>query len=115
MNLITVTNVTDYPHHPDVNSLAHIVEIYNVTIMPGQTTQISVELIDEKINQLQKVGYIVVGEWPKYYTEWRHPPQKTQTQLIAEEKAKEAADNQRLLDETKAKESEPVKYSKKDK
>lgn len=77
MDLLKLTNITDHPDNPDgEGSLAHILEIYGVQVMPGQTIQIDVEMINEKIVSLQADRYICIGGWPDYYKAFRNPPYK---------------------------------------
>ena len=85
MNLIWITNITDYCDHPEVDSLAHILEIYGVKVMPGEAVQIDSDLINQQIRSLVESKYIVIGDWPSYYRDFRFPPQKTQAQFIEED------------------------------
>lgn len=75
MDLLKITNITDHPDNPDgEGSLAHILEIYGVQVMPGQTIQIESELINDKIINLQENRYICIGGWPDYYKKFKNPP-----------------------------------------
>jgi len=84
MNLIWITNITDYPHNPEDNSLAHILEIYGVQVMPGESVQIDTDLINDQIRALVEHKSIIIGDWPSYYRDFRVPPQKTQAELLKE-------------------------------
>lgn len=74
MDLLKITNITDHPDNPDDGSLAHILEIYGVEVMPGNSIQIDSSMINEKILDLQLHRFIYIGGWPEYYKKFRNPP-----------------------------------------
>jgi hypothetical protein len=84
MTLTTITNITDYIDNPDTNSIPHILDIYGTALMPGDSTRIDVDLLNDKIQALVDAKYIVVGALPDYYVRFKNPPQKTQEERILE-------------------------------
>lgn len=84
MQTVKITNLTD---HPDKDS--SIIDIYGGSLLPGETAQIPVELLDTKINELAVNGVIGVGELPEYYALWKSPPQPTQVELLLKEQLEE--------------------------
>lgn len=66
MATIKITNLTD---HPDQTSL--LIDIYSGTLSPGESAQIDVDQINDKIIGLVDAGYLSIGEIPSYYRKWK--------------------------------------------
>ena len=106
MQTINVTNLTDYPDKETM-----ILDIYSSSLSPGESASISFELIDEKMLDLFKHGFISIGDLPAYYKAWKYPTQLTQADLIAKERELE----QLQLDEVAIQHSEDLIAKKKTK
>jgi hypothetical protein len=94
MQAINVTNLTDYPDKETM-----ILDIYNGSLAPGETAGIAFDLIDEKMLELFKHGFIAIGELPVYYRQWKYPAQLTQADLIQQERELEKLKEEELANQ----------------
>lgn len=79
METVKITNLTD---HPDLETM--IMDIYNTSLVPGESANIPMHMVDGKIMELAKHRYVSVGGVPDWYKSWKYPAQPTQADLIAQ-------------------------------
>lgn len=77
MSTVKITNITDYPGRTKT-----ILEIYGVSILPGDSTSIATDLLDDKIFAHEYEGQLAINTPPDYYENFKKPRQATKQDII---------------------------------
>jgi len=85
MNTVKLINITDYPGRTKT-----ILEIYGVSILPGDSIPIATDLLDDKIFAHEYEGQLAINTPPDYYEDFKRPRQLSKKELL--EKIKQEAE-----------------------
>lgn len=77
MNTVKLINITDYPGRTKT-----ILEIYGVSILPGDSIPIATDLLDDKIFAHEYVGQLAINTPPEYYENFKRPAQLSKKELL---------------------------------
>jgi len=77
MSTVKITNITDYPGRTKT-----ILEIYGVSILPGDSTSIATDLLDDKIFAHEYEGQLAINTPPDYYESFKKPRKPTKQDII---------------------------------
>lgn len=95
MNTVKLINITDYPGRRKT-----ILEIYGVSILPGDSISMASDLLDDKIFAHEYEGQLAINTPPDYYHSFKKPKQETKEEIL-QKMQEDQAENIRKIQEAK--------------